>query len=499
MAAFPKTSLILLVLSTLLLSSMLNTPCCLSAAQEPADQSLTDAVEDKIAVDRFVPLSRINIKTLSGIVTLTGTVNTIVEKERALRLAQTVRGVKSVINTIRVTPVRRTDAEIQNDVSMLISRNPALAARRLTVETNNAIVEVSGDVQSWPERDIAIKLAKSVNGVKEVRDKLMIRFPESRSDKDIMYDVVEALRWDALVARDRIAVNVENGRVSLSGSVGSAAEKARASNLARVRGVKDIDAAKLDVTVPKPGDQRKDVVVTDEQIRKAVEMALLVDLRTNQFRVSVEVKERIVILRGVVETLASKRAAEEDSRNTYGVRAVQNRLKVNPNQEIQDARIADYIRDALSKNSRLARYKIAVGVVGGIAYLSGAVDNHFEKNEAELMASHIRGVVDVKNGLVVLDTTPYLYDPYVDSNYIYLLGDQTSQKGNWNNEILLLQKVKKQLLWNPFLDADQIKVSVDKGTVTLTGTVDSKYAKEAAAKDALNGGATLVINKLKIE
>lgn len=494
-----KKYFLLLVLPILIPGIFWNPPA-LVAAQQLSDQDISDAVESKIAVDRVVPVDRIGIETLAGTVKLTGTVDSLLAKERALRLAQTIRGVKSVVNTIVVKPVHRTDADIHKDITTALSRNPAIASRNLTVDVKESMVAISGEVKSWPEQDVAIKLTKSVTGVKEVQDEIVIRYPETRTDQDIMNDVLQALRWDAMVARNRIMVNVSDGRVTLSGSVGSAAEKVRASNLSWTAGVKDVDASKLEVTtLRKSGDKREDVVVTDDQIRKAVEMALLVDPRTNPFRINVDVKGRVVTLRGVVETLAAKRAAEEDSRNTYKVMAVKNRLKVNPNQEIQDVSIAESVRDALAKHARLNKYQINVGVVGGIAYLSGTVPSVFDKATAEFTASQIKGVVDVNNGLVVVHGTPYIYDPFVDEFFVYRLKDSASEGQRWTDELLLFQDIRNQLFWSPFVDADQVKVSVDGMFVTLTGTVDSQYEKDIAAKNAFDGGAPVVINKLQVK
>lgn len=493
-----KKNFLLLVLPILISGILWNFPA-LVAAQQLSDQDISDAVEGKIAVDRVVPVDRIGIETLAGTVKLTGTVDTLLAKERALRLAQTVRGVQSVVNTIVVKPVHRTDADIHKDVTTALSGNPAIASRNLTVNVKESIVTISGEVTSWPEQDVAIKLAKSVTGVKEVQDEIVIRYPETRTDQDIMNDVVQALRWDAMVARNRIMVDVSNGRVKLSGSVGSAAEKVRASNLSWTAGVKDVDASRLEVTTWRKPDDRENVVVTDDQIRKAVEMALLVDPRTNPFKINVEVKGRVVTLRGIVETLAAKRAAEEDSRNTYKVMAVKNRLKVNPNQEIQDVKIAESVRDALAKHARLNKYQINVGVVGGIAYLSGTVPSVFDKATAEFTASQIKGVVDVNNGLVVVHGTPYIYDPFVDEYFVYRLKDSASEGQRWTDELLLFQGIRNQLFWSPFVDADQVKVSVDGMFVTLTGTVDSQYEKDIAAKNAFDGGAPVVINKLQVK
>jgi osmotically-inducible protein OsmY len=175
---------------------------------------------------------------------------------------------------------------------------------------------------------------------------------------------------------------------------------------------------------------------------------------------------------------------------------VKNRLKVNPDQKFEDPKIAGSVREALANDPLVDKYQIDVWVVGGVAYLSGTVDSLFEKTLAEFAASKVKGVVDVKNKLKVMDFNATIYDPLVDDFYFY---DPKLEKMGLQDETELLQDINSQLFWSPFVDADQVKVAVDGSVVTLTGTVDSRYEKEIAAKNAFDGGASMVFNNLKVK
>jgi osmotically-inducible protein OsmY len=48
------------------------------------------------------------------------------------------------------------------------------------------------------------------------------------------------------------------------------------------------------------------------------------------------------------------------------------------------------------------------------------------------------------------------------------------------------------------VDSDDIKVTVDKGVATLTGTVGTRIGLGEAGRDAYQGGATKVVNQVKI-
>jgi osmotically-inducible protein OsmY len=82
----------------------------------------------------------------------------------------------------------------------------------------------------------------------------------------------------------------------------------------------------------------------------------------------------------------------------------------------------------------------------------------------------------------------YTYSPYYyDWTRLPLISD-----------LEIKDDIQDELFWSPFADADEVKVSVDNGVATLTGTVDSWNEFFSAAENAREGGATSVINKLKV-
>jgi osmotically-inducible protein OsmY len=67
------------------------------------DASITAAVKMKFANDETVSASKIDVDTRDGMVTLTGTVSSQNEADRALELARTVSGVKMVHNNLTIS------------------------------------------------------------------------------------------------------------------------------------------------------------------------------------------------------------------------------------------------------------------------------------------------------------------------------------------------------------------------------------------------------------
>jgi hypothetical protein len=156
---------------------------------------------------------------------------------------------------------------------------------------------------------------------------------------------------------------------------------------------------------------------------------------------------------------------------------------------------------------------IDVGVANGVAYLSGTVDSSFQKAEAHDVASRTKGVLWVRNHLRV---EPEFSISYYDwPNYYFYGWPYASYGSPYYNEppyfpevfapqpYLSDEQIKKNIedkfFWSPFVDSDDIKVIVDGGVATLTGTVGSWIGWGEADRDAHKGGATGVLNRVTVK
>lgn len=130
----------------------------------------------------------------------------------------------------------------------------------------------------------------------------------------------------------------------------------------------------------------------------------------------------------------------------------------------------------------------------------GRVNSFFEKHRADDVASRVAGVKNVKNHLQVDVATPYTYDPYVDDAY---LGDDIlagyERRAPDKTDTQIEESIESHLWWSPFVSSNDVDVSVTNGIATLTGTVGSWSKRQAATKNAFDGGATSVNNNLVVD
>ena len=73
-----------------------------SVGQVIDDSFVTTSVKTRLAADKLSNLTKIEVKTTDGIVTLNGTVDDAVRRERAAQITSTVDGVRGIVNNIHV-------------------------------------------------------------------------------------------------------------------------------------------------------------------------------------------------------------------------------------------------------------------------------------------------------------------------------------------------------------------------------------------------------------
>lgn len=210
--------------------------------------------------------------------------------------------------------------ELQRDVLDELAWEPSLDAAGLGVAVHEGIVTLSGQVNSYLDKRVAIKAAKRVGGVRGIADDMEVHLPSSmqRDDTDIAQAGVRALEWNNSVPRNRVKVLAENGWITLEGDVEwqyqkKAAEKAVA-NLTGVHGVTN------QITV-KPRVQPANV---ESKIRSAFTRHAELDAD----EVHVEVAGTKITLRGNVRSWGEYEQAEWAAWSVPGATDVENFLRV---------------------------------------------------------------------------------------------------------------------------------------------------------------------------
>jgi osmotically-inducible protein OsmY len=206
-----------------------------------------------------------------------------------------------------------------------------------------------------------------------------------RTDAQIQQAVLEELRWDPRVEETEVGVAVDNGVVTLTGTVTTYVKRLAAQEAAhRVAGVRDVAN---DVRVRLPGVQGK----TDTEIAQAVRHALAMDVAIPHEQITTTVTRGWVTLEGTVDLAYQRDDAAWLVGRLPGVQGVNNHLTV-AGPAVAAGQLREVIEGALTRRAEREAERIAVDVNGDVATLTGAVRSWAEKRAVLGAARHTPGV-----------------------------------------------------------------------------------------------------------
>jgi|SRR5579862_8299909 len=140
-------------------------------------------INTKIALDPTLSRLDINATVDHAVVVYSGEVNTDLEIKKLVQISQSVSGIKGVdITHLRVRDSAQpiSDMQITAEIKAVYLReklfgNESIPVISISVTTNNGIVSLTGTADNQAELNNAIKLAKSVKGVKSVESQVVIK------------------------------------------------------------------------------------------------------------------------------------------------------------------------------------------------------------------------------------------------------------------------------------------------------------------------------------
>ena len=177
----------------------------IGADAKRGDIEITAEVKAKITDDELLDGTDVSVDTNNGVVNLTGSVHNEPQVQRAVELAKNTTGVLSVNNQLKIEAdipigeslkeqsketgkdIKETteniasdtkeavgDAAITSEAKLKFAADDTVKALNIDVDTNNGVVTLRGTVNSKAELNQAVRLAKSVDGVKKVISELEI-------------------------------------------------------------------------------------------------------------------------------------------------------------------------------------------------------------------------------------------------------------------------------------------------------------------------------------
>ena len=235
-----------------------------------ADELIAQEIREALERNEYVNADRITVAVSEGNVLLTGTVESLRAKRAADRTALLTGGVTEIENEIEVDPPdpEVPEEDLADRVRSQLAWDTRVDADEILVEVEGATVVLAGRVETAAERQVAGESVETIPAVREVINRIEVaRTPEltldatlertirnvlqlnpaiDAADVDIAVEriagnVVAALMRDDRVDAGEVAVIVENGVVTLRGTLSSrSAARAAYATASLTAGVREV-------------------------------------------------------------------------------------------------------------------------------------------------------------------------------------------------------------------------------------------------------------------
>ena len=208
-------------------------------------QQIKKDIEEQLAWDIRVNESSISIDVKDHTVLLNGTVESFLERQAVENDAWIIPGVSKVDNNLTIkqhyqkTP--SDDEEIKWNIVCTFTLNSQIDETCIDVSVSNSVVMLNGSVNQFWKKLYIEEVVFQVPGVIEVINAFSV-VPESKTyDKKIASDIIDALERIGDINIEKVNVEVNQGQVTLKGSVPDWHAYSEAHNAAKhSRGVIDL-------------------------------------------------------------------------------------------------------------------------------------------------------------------------------------------------------------------------------------------------------------------
>jgi osmotically-inducible protein OsmY len=214
----------------------------------------------------------------------------------------------------------KTDAQLKQDIIDQLKWQNDIDETQIGITVKDGLVTLTGLVFSYPIKLAVEDAVKKVAGVKAIAEDIKVGYISelNKTDTEIANSAVNAIEWNASVPNDKVLVEVENGWITLSGTLEYSYQREAARRTVEyLTGVKGVTNNITLKHVIAPADVK-------EKIIKAFERSALIDAQG----ITIETSDHAVKLKGKVRSITEKEEAQKAAFNAPGVYAVQNELKV---------------------------------------------------------------------------------------------------------------------------------------------------------------------------
>lgn len=161
----------------LLLAMSFSIPAFASPSPGPKDSSeAVEFLQDNLRNDRELDGSHLTAQVTNGVAILSGKASLLSQEQRAIRIAEALKGVRAVISEVAITATSPADeTSLETQVRKTLETSPAIDLSTVTVKVKGREAMVEGSVDSPEERSAVMQLIATVSGIQQIKNTLSIR------------------------------------------------------------------------------------------------------------------------------------------------------------------------------------------------------------------------------------------------------------------------------------------------------------------------------------
>ncbi len=197
------------------------------------DLEIQNDVQEELKFQPFLKSSEVGVAVKDGIVTLSGIVDTYSKKISAENATKKVEGVTAVVQNIEVklaSSGKKTDVDIAEAVRNNLKWSSTVPYENLKVIVENGWVTLEGETEWEYQKRSAENIIENLSGVMGVINN--IKLSPKLNPTEIKQKIHAAFIRSASIDSEKINIEVNGNKITLTGRVRSMAEKKDAENAA---------------------------------------------------------------------------------------------------------------------------------------------------------------------------------------------------------------------------------------------------------------------------
>jgi len=206
------------------------------------NEKLQRCVQEAINNEPLLSISEIGVTARNGIITLTGTVDSLAKKWEAERATKNVNGVKAVVEKIEIeffNALKKSNTEIAQNIIDAFSKNIEIPIDKIKIRVEKGWVTLEGELKYHSQKNAVMLSLNNITDILGVNDDITINADATDAIEKKLIELSIARNW--LLEKLNLQVQVLDNDVTLNGNVNSLIQKEKANEIAwNTKGVRSV-------------------------------------------------------------------------------------------------------------------------------------------------------------------------------------------------------------------------------------------------------------------